>query len=119
MTDADASPARAYACTACSERWYPDRRRCPSCASTDFETYRLGVGELVAVTTAHVTPPDVREPNRLGLARFDGGVSLVAQLDADALTVGDSVRLAGEHVLRDRDGDDERAVTGPRLEPAE
>ncbi|MFC6787258.1 hypothetical protein ACFQFH_15715 [Halobaculum halobium] len=60
------------------------------------------------MTRVEVTPGDVRAPNRLALADFDG-VRLIAQVDGEA-AVGDRVAFAGAFDLRD--GDDERQ---PRL----
>jgi len=106
----------AFRCDDCGERWFYGRVRCPECGSDRQSTYRLAVGVLEATTTASVTPPDVRDENALGLARFDGDVTVVAQLTDDALEPGDAVRLGGDHSLREGG---ERAYRGPRLEPAE
>jgi len=92
----------AFVCAACGRRWYYTRERCPDCGGAEASTYALGEGELLAVTVTHVTPPDVRSPNALGLARF-GDVRLIAQLtDADAAP-GDRVTFGGAHRLRDGD----------------
>jgi uncharacterized OB-fold protein len=93
---------RAFRCADCGRRWYYQRRRCPDCSGTDATTYGLGTGELVAVTRVEMTPPDVRSPNRLGLASFDG-VRLIAQLADEALSPGDAVAFAGANRLRDGD----------------
>ena len=100
---------RAFRCTDCGRRWYYQRRRCPDCSGTDATTYALETGVLVAVTSVETTPPDVRSPNRLGLARFDG-VQLIAQLADEALSVGDAVEFAGAYRLRD-----EQERSRPRL----
>lgn len=101
----------AYRCGECDRRWYYTRGRCPDCGGEAAEPYRLGEAELVAVTEVAVTPPDVRSPNWLGIAEFDDGVRLLAQLTGPA-AVGDRVRFAGEHRLREGD---ERPR--PRLAP--
>ena len=98
----------ATACADCGEAWAYDRVRCPSCGGREFEDQPLGTGELVATTVSRVTPPGVREPNTLGIARF-GDVQLTAQLAAEDLTVGDDVVLAGDYPLRE-------GTRGPRLE---
>lgn len=100
----------ATACRDCGEAWAYDRVRCPVCGGRDFEERILGDGVLVATTVSRVTPPGVREPNPLGIARF-GDVQLTAQLAADDLEPGDDVVLAGDYELRDGD-------RGPRLESA-
>lgn len=110
MTDDIPPTNRAYRCRTCAARWYYTRHTCPECRSTDHETYELGVGTLLAETTARVTPDDVRAPNRLGLVDFDG-VRALAQVEDDA-TVGDDVAFAGDHALR---GTGPTAVSGPRL----
>lgn len=117
MTDDDATAAldRGLRCPDCDARWYYDRHACPDCGGRDAEPIDLGVGELVTWTVVHVTPPDVRSPNALGLARFDGGVRLTAQLAEGSLEPGDPVRLAREHDLREGEG----GVVGPRLHPAD
>lgn len=100
----------AFVCESCDNRWYYTRERCPECRSTAVDSYRLDRGEIVATTVARVTPPGVRAPNRLGLVRFERGVTLVAQLGDDS-EAGDTVRFGDVAVLRDGD----RPVTGPRL----
>ncbi|APW96914.1 hypothetical protein CHINAEXTREME_03630 [Halobiforma lacisalsi AJ5] len=109
----DVSTDRAFACPACDHRWYYTRDRCSECGSERIDTYRLETGEVLATTTVHATPPNVRSPNRLGLVRFDG-VSLVAQLEGDVST-GDDVRFGECTVLRGN-GD---GIPGRRLEPME
>jgi len=100
----------ATACVDCGEAWAYDRVRCPSCGGRDFESRTLGEGELVATTVSRVTPPGVREPNPLGVARF-GDMQVTAQLADDDLEAGDEVALAGDHELREGE-------RGPRLERA-
>lgn len=112
MTDDEAAvSAGATACDECGETWAYDRARCRVCGSESFHEVPLGRGELVATTVSRVTPPGVREPNPLGVARFADGVQVTAQLADEDLTVGDSVVLAGEYELRD-------GTRGPRLEGA-
>lgn len=91
----------AYRCSECDHRWYYTRGGCPACGHDAADTYRLGEGELVTVTSVEVTPPGVRSPNRLGVARFDG-VQLLAQIAGPA-AVGDTVRFAGEYRLREEE----------------
>lgn len=110
MTDDIPPTNRAYRCRTCAAHWYYTRPACPECRSADHETYELGVGTLLAETTARVTPDDVRAPNRLGLVDFDG-VRVLAQVE-DGATVGDDVSFAGDHALR---GTGTTAVVGPRL----
>jgi uncharacterized OB-fold protein len=102
---------RAFVCDDCGRRWYYDRRRCPDCgrSSTAASTVRLETGTVVATTTVETTPPDVRAPNHLAVARF-GEVRLTAQAADDGLALGDRVRFEGSHRLREG-----RERTDPRL----
>lgn len=111
-----ANPGDAFRCESCDGRWYYTRPFCPDCGSEDVTTYSLDTGVLLAKTTVHVTPDDVREPNELGLVRFDSGVQVIAQLGDATLSVGDGVAFEGEHVLR---GGSEEPVVGPRLVAAD
>lgn len=81
---------RVFECTDCGRRTFYEKQRCPDCAGDAFRTCEPGVGTIEAVTVAHVTPDTVREPNRLGLASFDGDASIITQID-ETLEVGDSV----------------------------
>lgn len=105
--------SRALECSACGRRSFYDKRRCLDCGSDTFEEVDPGTGELLAVTTVEVTPDGVREPNVLGIAAFDGDANVVAQLDDPAaVDVGDSVRLDGDHDLRQAE---DGPIVGPRL----
>ncbi|WP_226007082.1 Zn-ribbon domain-containing OB-fold protein [Natrinema salinisoli] len=104
---------RAFVCDDCGHCWYYDRHRCSECAGQSFSTYELDTGEVIAKTTVEMTPPDIRSPNYLGLARFDG-VQVIAQLADDAVSVGDTVEFAGEHQLRA-----EQRTEKPRLTAVE
>jgi uncharacterized OB-fold protein len=105
--------SRALECSACGRRSFYEKRRCLDCGSDAFEEVDPGTGELLAVTTVEVTPAGVREPNALGIAAFDGDANVVAQLDDPAaVAVGDSVRLEGDHDLRQAE---DGPIVGPRL----
>lgn len=109
--DGDRVAATATSCETCGETWAYDRVRCPNCGGEQFTERALGAGELVATTVSRVTPSGVREPNHLGVARFEDGVQVTAQLADETLSVGDSVVLAGDYELRGE-------TRGPRLERA-
>ena len=104
---------RAYRCVKCNRRWYYTKLICTGCGSDIIETYDLDVGTVASVTVVHATLDGVRSPNRLALARFDG-VGVLAQVadSVDELSTGETVRFAGDHVLRETDAD---VITGPRL----
>lgn len=87
-------------CVACGRRSFYEKRRCLECGASTFETVVAGTGELLSVTTVHVTPDGVREPNVLGLAAFEGGANVIAQLDDPTLQIGDAVRLTPDRALR-------------------
>ncbi|MFB1064596.1 Zn-ribbon domain-containing OB-fold protein [Natrinema sp. H-ect4] len=106
----DVPTDHAFVCESCENRWYYTRDRCPECRSTAADSYRLREGTVVTATTVHATPPGVRSPNRLGMVRFDGDVTIVAQLGDDS-SAGDTVRFGDVSVLRAGD----RSASGPRL----
>ncbi len=115
--DANTRLRYGFECKECDRRWYYDRHCCPNCGSTRFGDWRLGTGELVASTISRVTPPNVRDKNRLGLAEFDD-VHVIAQLPADeeSPAIGDIVELKGSFTLRD---DRDETTVGPCLVPAD
>lgn len=102
-----------YHCTECNHRWYYTKPICPNCGRNTIETYELDVGIVASTTVVHTTSEGVRSPNWLAFAQF-GEVGVIAQVadTVDALTAGDPVRFAGEHVLRETDSE---TIIGPRL----
>lgn len=113
--DGDPPADRAFGCRECGRRWYYTKPQCPDCGSepSAHTTEQLGEGTVQAVTRVEVTPGDVRSPNRLALADFDG-VRLIAQVTGDDPAAGDRVAFAGSFTLRG--GDDARQ---PRLRVVE
>lgn len=97
-------------CPDCGRRTFYEKRRCLDCGADNLRSRDAGVGTLRAVTAVHVTPDGVSEPNRLGLASFDGDASIIAQLE-DGLETGDRVAL---EPAASRDG-----AESPRLVRAE
>jgi uncharacterized OB-fold protein len=106
----DVPTDHAFVCESCGNRWYYTRERCSKCRSTAVHSYQLREGTVVTATTVHATPPGVRSPNRLGMVRFDGDVTIVAQLGDDS-SAGDTVEFGSVTVLREGD----RSASGPRL----
>jgi uncharacterized OB-fold protein len=88
-------------CRHCGRRSFYRKSYCPNCGHEEVSTLDPGDGELLATTTVTVTPNGVREPNRLGIAKFAGGANMIAQLGDESLSVGDSVRLEEDCVLRE------------------
>ena len=97
-------------CTDCGHRTFYEKRRCHVCGADSFEKRDPGTGELLAVTTNHVTPDGVREPNQLGFARFEG-TNIIAQLEGD-IEPGETVRLEDGFELRETEAG---ALKGGRL----
>lgn len=98
-------------CRECGRRTFYKKNRCPECGSDQYTKEKPGKGKLVAITTVHITPEGVREPNELGLATFPGDANIVAQLD-ESLSVDDTVVLDGDYELRTRK---DRILRGARL----
>lgn len=86
-------------CADCGYRTFYEKQHCMDCGSQEWDNQEPGVGELLAITTVHVSPKGVRSPNRLGLAKFEGA-NLVAQIGED-LSVGDNVKLDDGNILRE------------------
>lgn len=102
-------------CTRCGRRTFYEKECCLECGSRAWNEREPGTGTLLAITTVHVSPDGVRRPNRLGLARFEAGGDLVAQLETD-LEVGERVALDHDTVLRDGE---RSAHVGPRFVPVD
>ncbi|ELY96269.1 hypothetical protein [Natrialba taiwanensis] len=101
--------SRVLECADCGGRTFYEKRRCADCGAETFRDRDPGVGTLQAVTAVHVTPDDVSEPNRLGLASFDGDASVIAQCNG-TLEAGDVVAIAEG---ASRDGEDSTMTLVP------
>ncbi|SEP16718.1 hypothetical protein SAMN04487948_11811 [Halogranum amylolyticum] len=88
-------------CANCGYRTFYKKRHCMECGSQQWDKQESGIGELLAITSVHVSPKGVRKPNRLGLAKFEGA-NLVAQIGKD-LNVGDNVKIDNGNTLREED----------------
>ncbi|NHN48021.1 hypothetical protein G9464_10480 [Halostella sp. JP-L12] len=88
-------------CSNCGYRTFYKKKHCLECGGQEWNKQEPGVGELLAITTVHVSPEGVREPNRLGIARFEGA-NLVAQI-RKGLNPGDNVKLDDSNILREGD----------------
>lgn len=104
-----------FECSTCGNRTFYRKDRCPECGGNRFAKWEPGIGEVVSLTRVHVTPPGVREPNTLGLVKFDDGTNVIVQLEGE-VEVGDEVQLTDDRVLR-ADGDD--TITGLQAIPAD
>ena len=106
---------RVLECKACGQRSFYDKSQCLDCGNDEFLCENPGTGQVISVSTVHVTPEGVREPNRLGLASFPGDANIIAQI-GDSVSSGDDVVLKGEYKLRHgKDG----IIQGARLLPAD
>lgn len=79
---------KAYRCKNCGTVFRPLRYRCLKCKSRDFEELYLNHGRLVSYTIIYATREGFKAPVRIGLAEFEHGVKLLAQLDCDNPEVG-------------------------------
>lgn len=100
-----------FECSVCGRHTFYEKKHCHACGNDEFGERDPGTGELLSVTRVHVTPDGVREPNSLGLVRFENGANLIAQLGGD-LAVGDTVTLDADCQLRQ---DQTGIHTGPRV----
>ena len=71
----------AYRCTGCGTVSQPRRARCRQCGRSDVEQVELRRGKLLTFTRVTATRPGYPSPMILGLAEFEYGVKLVAQVD--------------------------------------
>lgn len=106
---------RVLECEACGRRSFYNKSRCLECGNNAFVHKKSGTGTLLSVSTVHVTPEGVREPNKLGLASFSSNANVIAQL-GDSVSVGDEVELSGDYELRQQD---EGPLRGARLVTAQ
>ena len=73
-------------------------------------------GTIMTWTESMAPPPGVRTPNLLAIVAFDvpgGPVRMIGQVDADAVSVGDRVRLGPPTQLRDPD----QGMRPPAVQP--
>lgn len=103
--------------------YHPPHPRCPDCGAVPDERVDLAGREATVVTwtTAHATPPGVREPNHVAIVEFDlavdGGageeyeehddgnenrtVRAIGGLTTNDVAIGDRVRPVYVEELRD------------------
>ena len=78
-------------CSGCYEVFFPDRAVCGKCGSSEMVELRLdGFARLVNYTIVHQLPAGFTAPLVLGYGELDGGVLVLAPIDArpDEVTVG-------------------------------
>lgn len=70
-------------CSACDAVWFPTRPVCPTCSSPDPGVRPAGPGGvLYSYTTVHVSSSRPT-PYTLGFVDVDGGVRVLATIEAD------------------------------------
>jgi uncharacterized protein len=80
-------------CSTCGQRVFPERLLCPRCGANDWRSEEVSEGvveETTLLRRAPGGPP--AEPVPLGTVRLEGGVLVVARLEA-TMRPGASVRL--------------------------
>ncbi len=104
---------------------YPPHQRCPDCGRAQTDTVDLSdhTAEVVTWTTAHATPPGVRNPNRIAVVTFevdDRRVRAIGGTTAE-VAIGDTVRPVYVEQLRDPEAGirhpDSHEWDGYRFEP--
>jgi uncharacterized OB-fold protein len=71
-------------CLACGAAWFPFRPVCPSCAAPDAERHSVGAaGTLYSYSTVHISSTHPT-PYTLGYVDLDGGVRVLAKIDAES-----------------------------------
>lgn len=79
---------RAYRCRRCGHVFRPRRLQCPKCRGMELEEMALRRGKLVSYTLIYATRPGYEPPLTIGLAEFENGVKLLAQLDIEDPELG-------------------------------
>jgi len=90
----------AYRCKRCGDSSLPRRVRCRRCRGREFEEVELGVGKLLTFTKVTATRPGYPSPLTLGLAEFEDGVKLLAQIHDPSPEVGMEVLPAKTNSLK-------------------
>lgn len=89
-------------CPRCDRTDFPRRAACPACYGVTSDV-ALADGTLARFTSVLHPPPgaQVETPYHLGVAAFDGGISVLGQLlvdDTDQVAIGDAVIVVGTEV---------------------
>ena len=98
---------RAYKCRRCGHVFRPRRIRCPKCREMELEEITLTRGKLISYTVIHATRSGYKPPLTIGLAEFENGAKLLAQLDIEdpepgmeVVPVNSGTRDGGEPFIR-------------------
>lgn len=80
-------------CSACGKAVFPPRLLCPRCGGDEWRSEDVGAGVVEEATLVERAPGGpLATPVALGSIRLEGGLVVVARLEA-GLEPGDSVRL--------------------------
>lgn len=109
-------------CGHCGETFFPEHAVCGRCGSTDMAEVRLsGPARLFSFTVVHQLPAGFTGPLAVGYGELDGGVLVLAPIDAPADRLAKGMALdIHEGVTRiDEDGEPMlsyrfRPADGPR-----
>ena len=105
-------------CTSCGETFFPEHAVCGKCGSSDTEQVRLnGPARLFSYTIVHQLPAGFTGPLAVGYGELEGGVLVLAPIDAppDRLTPGMPLAL---HVGVTRIDEDGEPMMSYRFRPA-
>jgi uncharacterized OB-fold protein len=100
-------------CTACGAQFLGERTACGSCGATSFDEVRFGdQGEIYVFSVVHQSAPGIETPYVGAIIDLDDGVSVranVTGLDPEKPSTdwfGKKVKMYGEKVATDRDGNE-------------
>ncbi len=94
-------------CSSCGQVYFPPRRVCRKCRSTEFETITLARdGRLVTWTVIRVAPTGFEDqsPYAVGIIELDDGVRILSQItdcEEERLREGLPLRLEFRKVSED------------------
>jgi uncharacterized OB-fold protein len=81
-------------CTSCDETYFPEQAVCGRCGGTSTEQIRLaGPARLFSYTIVHQLPSGFTAPMTVGYAELDGGVLVLAPIDATAAQLAPGMAL--------------------------
>jgi len=103
---------QSYKCLSCNFTSLLEHTRCPRCKGEAFGENAVGEGKLVTYTVLTAVAEGFEKPSYLGLAEFEGGLRILAQLAFQDAQVGMKVKPSWGQ-LRRKDGE---TVEGLKLE---
>ncbi len=105
-------------CTSCGESFFPEHRACVLCGSEQTAEMRLrGPAKLFSYTVVHQLPAGFDGPLVVGYGEFEGGVLVLAPIDAAPDRLREGQRLA-LHIGVTRIDEDGEQMLSYRFRPA-